>query len=135
MSAFERALEEKRFADQALVQQEAIRVAEAGCHPLVGLPIVLLDVRPRTALEASLIAALVKRTQAACATFHAAEDAHLFEEVSPFFENVQCEEPTSQLAQLRPRLFTGDESARASAPTPDGSFTFFSSPWRSTRMS
>jgi ATP-dependent helicase/nuclease subunit B len=54
-SAYQEALSENSLADRAAQLEAAIRVVQAGGHPLLGLPTLLIDVSPANALERQFI--------------------------------------------------------------------------------
>jgi hypothetical protein len=61
-SAYQEALSENSLADRAAQLEAAIRVVQAGGHPLLGLPTLLIDVSPANALERQFIDQLCART-------------------------------------------------------------------------
>ncbi len=76
LEAYRHELEDGAFADRcAVFERAAAAVAEleAGRHPLVGLPLLLLDLAPGTALERSLVLALLARAPESCVTVAAGD--------------------------------------------------------------
>ncbi len=109
LAAYEKELQSRRLADDALVLELARRELVGGVdHYLVGLPLLALDLSPTDAAERRFLAALAAHVPTALATAVAGDDDGLaaLEEV---FETTAetLEEPgaSTALVRLRRRIF------------------------------
>jgi CRISPR/Cas system-associated exonuclease Cas4 (RecB family) len=131
LDAYQRELLELRLADTREVFDVALDVATSAEHPLVGIPVVLLDVTPEHRVESELMGALARRAPAAVATVPSTEPevalalAHALgvERV----EHVGDEPRLAALDRARRLVFVSDVPAPPEAAT-DGSFVLFSAP-------
>lgn len=73
LATYERELSRLRLADRVSVIASAIETVERGRHPLIGLPLLLLDVAPQSRVEAELMTAVAAASGATLATTAAGE--------------------------------------------------------------
>ncbi len=108
-AAFEDALAEAGLADRAVWFREAVAAVERGdAGPLLGLPLVLLDVAVPSRGEAALIAALAARSPAVLATAPAGDErsiARLEEALGTAGERCQASAVAGSLGVLQAHLF------------------------------
>jgi CRISPR/Cas system-associated exonuclease Cas4 (RecB family) len=127
--AFERALDEGKVADVALIFALAEQTARSGAHRFERLPILLADVFARSIDEASLIAALAARSPEILATAHAQDGlgvARLESALSVRAERIDegCAADNA-LSRARLLVFTQTDVPPSE---PDASLELFSAP-------
>ncbi len=125
---FRRLLDETRLTDEAAAYTIAAEAAARGSHPLLGLPVVLLDTPVRGVLVERLIAALAARSAAVCAVaLHGdAESVGALERALGVAATAAGEPgPRTRIESVRRRLFDPEPFE---APPEDSSFALFSAP-------
>ncbi|HEU0033845.1 MAG TPA: PD-(D/E)XK nuclease family protein [Kofleriaceae bacterium] len=130
LAAIASELASSRLADRAHVFELATAVAASGArHPLLGLPIVLLDVPVRSLAEQRLLHAVIARASGVLATVPAGDERSL-RALADLVAPAESIEPAPErsLERVQRHLFTG--SVPAQAPL-DASVAIFSAPGES----
>lgn len=126
LATYERELWSLGLADRAQTLRTAADVAAKREHPLVRLPLLMLDVWPETAAETRLVKALSPDSVVATAPAH---DAERIERLAALLDaEVEHLDPDTATRSLdRARHFVFRE-AHPEPQDPDTSLTFFSAP-------
>jgi ATP-dependent helicase/DNAse subunit B len=127
LEAYEAELARLRLADRTKVLATAIETAAARAHRLVGLPILFLDLIPRSTIEAELIGALARASSEVLATAPCEEQEDLQRlegALGVTAERMIPVEPSGTIDRVRRYVFA------ASVPSgePDDTFELFSAP-------
>ncbi len=123
---FEEELAASSLGDFSIVLEEATAAAQAGAHPLIGLPVLLLDVSPQVALEGELLAAVIGRSPAVFAACLTGDDKAidaLERLLGVTAEEIGLRPIEHTLARVRAWLFS---PAAPSGGEPDPSTEYFS---------
>lgn len=127
LTAYERELWSLGLADRAKTLTTAADVAQRGEHPLARLPVLLLDVLPKTRAESRLVEAIAAR-QEVFATAPAHDEARVAALAALLDAEVEPRSPNEAARSLdRARRYVFLE-AHAAPEAPDSSLTFFSAP-------
>jgi ATP-dependent helicase/nuclease subunit B len=114
VAAAVRELEAARLADRAAIYEAALAVLDAGAAPLIGLPLLLLDVTVESAREATLLARLATRAPRMLATLPEGDHRSIGHLERALGVSARREPPrgTTSLALLTRHLFADTAPAR-----------------------
>jgi ATP-dependent helicase/nuclease subunit B len=124
LSRYETELSERSLADGARVFELAAEAAMTGAHPLLGLPVLLLDAPLDSLASRDFVARVAERAPALLAAVNSGED-HLERLLGVAAEDLDAGPAESSLEHLRKYLFS---TSPPPARTRDAGFEFFSAP-------
>jgi CRISPR/Cas system-associated exonuclease Cas4 (RecB family) len=128
LAEYQLELEKRQLADLPLLLSLATQIAQSSAHPLLGLPLLLLDVPLPSSAHVAFLKALAARTEEVFATVQDSDEkgiAALERSVDSVAETVVTELPGSALARVVFYLFSADRPPESAY---DASVDLFSAP-------